>query len=91
MSSVRQVEEKRQTGMQNSAIGWRKEKVSVTEIEQALIDGLEAVKVRRGISAQIFLILEEDRQQVEMIQYVMDHRKATGEELLMVAREIAEK
>lgn len=60
-----------------------------TAIEQALIDGMEAFKVRRGISAQIFLMLNGEEQYLEMIHYMQEHLNATGEELLKQARRIA--
>lgn len=60
-----------------------------TAIEQALIDGMEAFKVRRGISAQIFLMLNGEEQYLEMIHYMQEHLNATGEELLKQARKIA--
>ena len=62
-----------------------------TEIEQALIDGLEVFKVLRGISAHIFLLLNGEEQYLEMIHYMLEHRDATGEELLEQARKIAAK
>lgn len=63
--------------------------MKLTEIEQALIDGMEVFKVRRGISAQIFLILDGEKQYLDMIHYMQEHPKATGEELLAQARRIA--
>ena len=60
-----------------------------TAIEQALIDGMEAFKVRRGISAQIFLMLDGEEQYLDMIHYMQEHLNATGEELLEQARRIA--
>lgn len=60
-----------------------------TAIEQALIDGMEAFKVRRGISAQIFLMLDGEEQYLDMIHYMQEHLNATGEELLKQARRIA--
>ena len=63
--------------------------MALTEIEQALIDGMEAFKVRRGISAHIFLLLNGEEQYLEMIHYMQDHLDATGEELLKQAQKIA--
>ena len=54
-----------------------------------MIDGMEVFKVRRGISAQIFLILDGEKQYLDMIHYMQEHPKATGEELLAQARRIA--
>ncbi len=64
--------------------------MELTETQRLLINGLIAFKARRGIIVHICLLLEEEQQQIEMIQYMVDHQNATGEELLQQAKKMAE-
>ena len=63
--------------------------MALTEIEQLLIDGLDVFGVRAGISAAIFLMLENSTQKMKLVEYMAGHPKATQDELWNQAREIA--
>lgn len=49
---------------------------------------LKAMGVPTGMGAAIFLTVGEEEQKEEMLHYMADHREATVEELLDVARRI---
>ena len=58
--------------------------------EELLIRGLKAFGVRKGAAMEIALRMETEEQQYKMMDYMVDHREATGEELLDEARRISE-
>ena len=62
----------------------------LTEAEELLIRGLKAFGVRKGAAMEIALRMETEEQQYKMMDYMVDHREATGEELLDEARRISE-
>lgn len=62
----------------------------LTEAEELLICGLKAFGVRKGAAMEIALRMETEEQQYKMMDYMVDHREATGAELLNEARRISE-
>ena len=65
-----------------------KEKKAMTETGKRLTHCLKAMGVPTGMGAEIFLTAGEEEQKEEMLHYMADHREATAEELLDVARRI---
>lgn len=52
---------------------------------------LKLQKVSKGKLAAICLMLETEKQQMKMIQYIAEHEEATEDDLMRLARRIAEK
>lgn len=65
-----------------------KEEKAMTETGKRLTYCLKAMGVPTGMGAAIFLTAGEEEQKEEMLHYMADHREATAEELLDVARRI---
>lgn len=64
----------------------------MTEMDDLLIRGLSCFGVRKGVGAEIYLRLEDQPElQEQFMDYMADHREATAEELLDVARRISAK
>ena len=61
----------------------------ITEVEKLLISGLKLCGVKKGIGMVILLLLKEEDQQMDMIEYIVEHKQATEQELLNVARRMA--
>ena len=64
--------------------------MELTETEKYLISGLKLQKVSKGKLAAICLMLETEKQQMKMIQYIAEHEDATDDDLMRLARRIAE-
>lgn len=60
----------------------------MTETGKRLTYCLKAMGVPTGMGAAIFLTAWEEEQKEKMLHYMADHREATAEELLDVARRI---
>lgn len=58
----------------------------VTETQKDLIHGLKIFGAKTGTIVEIMLRLETESQQEEMLGYMVDHRDATPESLLEMAR-----
>ena len=65
-----------------------KEEKAMTETGKRLTYCLKAMGVPTGKGAAIFLTAGEEEQKEKMLHYMADHREATAEELLDVARRI---
>lgn len=63
--------------------------MTISKREKLLIDGLKICGVSKGVAAAIFMTLQTDEQMLEMCKYLAEHRTASGEELLGVARIIS--
>lgn len=64
----------------------------MTEMDDLLIRGLSCFGVRRGAGAEIYLRVKgQPELQERRMDYMADHREATAEELLDVARRISAK
>lgn len=62
-----------------------------TEMDDLLIRGLSSFKVKNGAGAEIYLRLKNKPElQEQLMNYMVDHREATAEELLDEARRISE-
>lgn len=57
--------------------------------EQTLIDGLQVFEVSRPNQVIVFLILQTDEQKMQMVDYLLEHRDATEQEILTKAQEIS--
>lgn len=61
----------------------------MTEMDDLLIRGLSCFDVRKGAGAEIYLRVKgQPELQERLMDYMADHREATAEELLDVARRI---
>lgn len=61
----------------------------MTEMDDLLIRGLSCFGVRNGAGAEIYLRVKgQPELQERLMDYMADHREATAEELLDVARRI---
>ena len=58
----------------------------MTETQKDLIHGLKIFGAKTGTIVEIMLRLETESQQEEMLSYMVDHRGATPESLLEMAR-----
>ena len=65
-----------------------KEEKAMTETGKRLTHCLKAMGVPTGMGAAIFLTVGEENQKDEILHYMANHREATAEELLDVARRI---
>ena len=65
--------------------------VELTEIDARLIDGLKIDGVRKGAAMAVCLMLKEDNQRMDMIEYLLSREKVTDEEALDMARRLAAK
>lgn len=63
----------------------------MTETGKRLTHCLKAMGIPAGMGAAIFLTAGGEEQKEEMLHYMADHREATAEELLDVARRISAK
>ena len=64
----------------------------MTEMDHLLIRGLSCFGVRKGAGAKIYLRVKgQPELQERLMDYMADHREATAEELLDVARRISAK
>ena len=63
--------------------------MALTEIEERLIDGLKIDGVRKGAAMAICLMLKEEAQRMDMIEYLLSKERVTDEEALDMARKIA--
>lgn len=62
----------------------------MTEMDDLLIRGLSCFGVRKGAGAEIYLRLKgQPQMQEKFMDYMADHRAATSEDLLDVARRIS--
>lgn len=61
----------------------------LTMTERHLLDGFKAFGVSKGMAALMFVMLDGEEQETEMIEYMMEHLKATEEELVKEAYKIA--
>ena len=65
--------------------------MGLTANEKMLIRGLKSFKVPKGMALRIFLMLETDSQQVDLMRYMAAHTKATPEKFLSMAENISKK
>ena len=65
--------------------------MALTEIEERLIDGLKIDGVRKGAAMAVFLMLKEDNQRMDMIEYLLSKERVTDEEALDMANRLAAK
>ena len=65
--------------------------MALTRMEEILTDGLQLFPMTNGNRALVFMQMETEEQQREMVHYLSENRKATEKEILAVARRIAEK
>lgn len=70
---------------------WRETRMALTEVKQALIDGLKLREVSKGKAAAIYCMIETDEKRMDMIQYILENKKGTEDEFLNEARRIAAK
>ena len=64
----------------------------MTEMDDLLTRGLSCFGVRKGAGAEIYLRVKgQPELQERLMDYMADHREATAEELLDVARRISAK
>ena len=61
----------------------------LTEIEAHLIDALKMDGVRKGAVMAVCLMLKEDSQRMDMIEYLLNEQEMTDEKALDMARRIA--
>lgn len=61
----------------------------LTEIEAHLIDALKMDGVRKGAAMAVCLMLKEDSQRMDMIEYLLNEQEMTDEKALDMARRIA--
>ena len=65
--------------------------MALTRMEEILTDGLQLFPMTNGNRALVFMQMETEEQQREMVHYLSGSSKATEKEILAVARRIAEK
>lgn len=65
--------------------------MDLTEVQKLLIACLKHFGVSKGRSMVVFLLLKEEKQQLDMIEYLLSKEKVTDAEALEMAREIAVK
>ena len=58
-------------------------------MKQFLLGGFKAFGVDKGMAVLMFVILDSEEQKAEMVEYMMEHLKATEEELVEEAYKIA--
>ena len=63
--------------------------IKPTKTEKLLLDGLRAFELPRGVRLRIFLMLDNEEQMWQMIDYMVQHQSAQSNELLAVAERIA--
>lgn len=63
--------------------------MELTEAQNLLIDCLRHFGVSKGKAMVVFLLLKEENQQMDMIEYLLSKEKVTDEEALDMARRIA--
>lgn len=63
--------------------------MALTEIEARLIDGLKIDGVKKGAAMAVFLMLKEDNQRMDMIEYLLSKEKVTDAEALEMANRLA--
>ena len=61
----------------------------LTEIEAHLIDALKMDGVRKGSAMAVCLMLKEEPQRMDMIEYLLNEPDMTDEKALDMARKIA--
>lgn len=61
----------------------------LTEIEAHLIDALKMDGVRKGAAMEVCLMLKEEPQRMDMIEYLLNEADMTDEKALDMARKIA--
>ena len=61
----------------------------LTEIEAHLIDALKMDGVRKGAAMAVCLMLKEEPQRMDMIEYLLNEPDMTDEKALDMARKIA--
>ena len=61
----------------------------LTEIEAHLIDALKMDGVRKGAAMVVCLMLKEESQRMDMIEYLLNEPDMTDEKALDMARKIA--
>ena len=61
----------------------------LTMTEWDLLGGFKAFGVDKGMAVLMFVILDSEEQKAEMVEYMMEHLKATEEELMEEAYKIA--
>lgn len=61
----------------------------LTEIEAHLIDALKMDGVRKGAAMAVCLMLKEEPQRMDMIEYLLNEADMTDEKALDMARKIA--
>ena len=61
----------------------------LTMTERHLLDGFKAFGVSEGMAVLMFVMLDGEEQETEMVEYMMEHLKATEEELVEEAYKIA--
>lgn len=61
----------------------------LTEIEAHLIDALKMDGVRKGAAMAVCLMLKEEPQWMDMIEYLLNEPDMTDEKALDMARKIA--
>lgn len=61
----------------------------LTEIEAHLIDALKMDGVRKGAAMAVCLMLKEESQRMDMIEYLLNEPDMTDEKALDMARKIA--
>lgn len=62
--------------------------MALTRTEELLIDGLRLFDLTEEEQEGIFLFLETEEQQNKMIDFLLENRNATGQEILRKTKEI---
>ena len=60
----------------------------LTQTQELLIDGLRAFGVEKDLIIGIMIMLTEEDQQEQLMEWMADHEKAKPEEILQRATEI---
>ena len=63
--------------------------MQLTEIEQLLIDYLLTSNATKGTGAMVSLMLQEEKQQLEMCRFLSKNPEATEQEIMEMAQKIA--
>ncbi len=61
----------------------------LTQTQELLIDGLKVFKVKKDLIIGILLMLQEEDQQMELMEWMSNHEGATPSQILQQATEIA--
>ena len=64
--------------------------MALTKLESILAVGLELFPISKGNQALVFMQMESESQQKEMIWFLAEHEKATEQEILDAAKRIVE-